>query len=187
MGVDFVRAAESDLVRAEHEFRVDHGRSFFELGLLLAIVVDGSRDATSSLVPGTGERAIRVVEDELVVPSLVLNVYPLGGRSRDARFCCSERFSWDWFANSIVLQVGLDVDFTDLSDKWLAGMMFEPVAGLGLGGGVGLVEGEALLDGFAAGMLIEDPNERYATSRYFARGYVGLTVSAAVLAPLRKP
>ena len=179
--IDFARTHADTHVDAQYEIPIERRRSYVEAGLLIPLVVDGKRAIETAYVPGTAERALRVVEDDVVFAALVLNLYPLGGRRRDLAYCCSKPVALDWLSDLLALQVGIDVDFTNLRDRFFAGALLEPIAGLGIGGGVALVQGQVLGGGFAEGMILEDEQPVARRSAYFVRGYFGLTASTALL------
>lgn len=155
---------------------IDHGRYYADLGVMAAFMPQGSREIVRTPVPGVAERRLSIEEDWSIRPAIVLNLYPFGGRDRGA-ICpmCESRP----LQNLISAQLGIDYDVSDLGRGFFGGFALEPISGISVGGGLALVRGEFLPDGFEEGMLVTsnfEPREQRVLRAYF-----GVTLSLEVL------
>jgi hypothetical protein len=162
---------------AMHEIAIDQGRYFLEVGALVPVVINGSRTVGAAAIPGTPERMVVIEEDARVTGALVLNVFPFGGRSRGKLYTGLSGNSWG-------LQVGIDLDFGNLTDQFYAGLLCEPISGFGISVGVAIVEGQVLTEGSRVGMLVPPGETVPHGDRYMARTYIGVTFTTEVLQTL---
>ena len=82
-------------------------------------------------------------------------------------------------------QIGVDLAFADPAQRLYAGLLLEPVTGVGLGGGIALARGDAFIQGYGDGMLVEDPGDLPVERAYFATGYLGVTLTTRLMTTLQ--
>ncbi|MBN2196959.1 MAG: hypothetical protein JW751_29410 [Polyangiaceae bacterium] len=176
----FARTGPGDPVEVEYRIPIERGGYCVGFGVLAPIVIDGDRQIRAVRVPGTNERRLRVVEDESVSLALSLNGYPFGGRRKGSSHACEGGPSFRCVGRLLGFQLAADLAFAKPAGRLYAGLLLEPVSGLGLGGGMALVRGEILEAGYAADTLVEDPWDLPVRHSYFLRGYVGVTISSGL-------
>ncbi|WP_437498560.1 hypothetical protein [Sorangium sp. So ce1099] len=166
----------------EYRALVDHGQYYLEVGILLPIVVDGSRRVVTTPIPSTGgERMYSIAEDWSVNPSIVLNVFP-GGRRRG--FVSSyQGCLWcaGFWGDFLGLQAGVDLDFGEPFDRIFMGVVLQPVAGLSINSGLALVEQEFLPPGYAVGMPVTSGETVTPQPHYRPRFYFGATLTLDIV------
>jgi hypothetical protein len=105
---------------------------FVRAGLAFTWVDRGTRTITA-------EHAI--VEQTNFFPGVALSFWPWGHRGH--ALSALERRRWGRsFGDAIGLQIGTDLDFTRPFDRAFFGPVIEPIAGLGIGGGVAVTTGQ---------------------------------------------
>ncbi|WP_437302629.1 hypothetical protein [Sorangium sp. So ce388] len=166
----------------EYQILVDHGQYYLEAGVLLPIVVDGSRRVVTTPIPSTGgERMYSIAENWSVNPSIVLNVFP-GGRRRgfvssyQGCFWCA-----GFWGDFLGLQAGVDLDLGKPFDRIFMGVVLQPVAGLSINSGLALVEQEFLPPGYAVGMPVTSGETLTPQPRYMPRFYFGATLTLDIV------
>jgi hypothetical protein len=171
----------------EYLLTIDHGRYYLSVGLLVPFVANGSRTFVASPVPGTGQRAITLVEDWHLTAALALNVYPFGRRrGQVSAFTGWSTDRSDTVRDLLGFQIAADLDVSDLLDQWYFGLMVEPVAGVSLNAGMALLKGEFLPDRLSTGMLVGSDAEIEAVRHYMARPYIGFTLTLDIIDTLAK-
>ncbi|WP_437751904.1 hypothetical protein [Sorangium sp. So ce1389] len=166
----------------EYRALVDHGQYYLEAGILLPIVVDGSRRVVTTPIPSTGgERMYSIAENWSVNPSIVLNVFP-GGRRRgfvssyQGCFWCA-----GFWGDFLGLQAGVDLDLGEPFDRIFMGVVLQPVAGLSINSGLALVEQEFLPPGYAVGMPVTSGETLTPQPHYMSRFYFGATLTLDII------
>lgn len=184
-----------------HEARIDLGRYYLDVGVMIPVILGGDRKVVVEDTDQPGVKRLTVREDLQVVPALMLHVFP-GGRDLGAlssfkvgpgcvdpvpvwRQCRTDRHRRR-AANSLGLQLGVELDFKNFNRLFLGGL-FEPVAGLSINAGLALTRLEYLRGGQFSGALIPVPTAttsdgsadlRQYVDRYWApRVYFGVTFS----------
>jgi hypothetical protein len=118
-----------------------------------------------------------------VGPGLALNVFP-GGRQRGvigyARRCLTSTVS-RCLANNLGFQLATDLDLTAPTDKLYAGLVFEPVAGLAVVGGVSLRKVNVVPSAGELPALEATDGSAPTNTRRILRGYVGITITLDLL------
>ncbi|WP_437923438.1 hypothetical protein WMF37_30970 [Sorangium sp. So ce291] len=178
----FTRTDGTLTAPVEYRALVDHGQYYLEAGILLPIVVDGSRRVVTTPIPSTGgERMYSIAEDWSVNPSIVLNVFP-GGRRRgfvssyQGCFWCA-----GFWGDFLGLQAGVDLDLGEPFDRIFMGVVLQPVAGLSINSGLALVEQEFLPPGYAVGMPVTAGETLTPQPHYMPRFYFGATLTLDIV------
>jgi hypothetical protein len=153
-------------------------RYFLEIGLGLPFVYRGQRTLVANPVPGTGERTLGVQEDWSKEIALMLNFFPFGGRRKDVVWFASDEHP---AASLIGFQLGHSLDLKDPLDRWYAGVVLEPIAGLSLNGGITLLTGEFVRGNQRVGMLLEPGDEPNPVREAMLRPYIGATLSLDIV------
>jgi hypothetical protein len=152
---------------------VDLGYSYYSVALLVAVTFKGDRRTL---------RDLSTVSDHAVDPALALTVFP-GGRQRGilgyTRRTVDGRARW--LANNVGLQIGTDLDFTSPTDKLYAGLVFEPVAGLAVAGGLTLRKVAVVPPAGSLPALEAMDGSAPSDQRYVVRGYIGVTMTLDLL------
>lgn len=158
---------------------VDHGKYYLEIGLLVPVVIQGSRTVAATTVPGTGgEKRLTVNSDTAVTPALALNVFPWGRRNGCVSVGCGDEFrAGDLFG----FQFAVDLDLKHAFDRFYGGLVLEPVSGFSLSLGVAAVKGEFVPQNYAAGMVVPSGETFTPDTKYTPRPYFGLTLTNEVL------
>ncbi len=198
---DPAQAKYKDLVygKRTHSIEVQQGRYFLDVGILVPVTIQGSRNIVASDTPGADQGVLDIQsKTPRPSPALMLNVFP-GGRTSGAftsftrtrcpkakaeYFECQRRKHRRNAANSLGIQVGLDLDFSDVADAFYVGGLFEPITGLSFNAGISMREGNYLKPGYQVGQLITSDDDRQGDERYMVRPYVGITLSADILRAL---
>jgi len=167
------RLTDSPGVSLTQVIHVDLGYSYYNVALLVAATFKGDRRTF---------RDLSTVSDHAVEPALALVVFP-GGRERGILGYArrGEAGGWRWLANNIGVQIGADLDFTDPTDKLYAGVVFEPVAGLAVAGGVTLRKVSVIPSMGGLPALEAMDGTAPSDQRYVVRGYVGVTLTLDLL------
>jgi len=176
---------------------VEQGRYFVDLGILVPFVIEGRRRVVAEQGPSSGIRTLSIDHDlPKPSPAVMLNVFPGGRRSgifssfserarcqrsRESYFDCSRTNRRRAAANSVGLQVGLDLDFTDPADAFYLGGLFEPVSGLSFNAGISVRKGQFLAPGRFEGQLVADDTDLAPQERYMVRPYLGVTLSLDII------
>ncbi|EYF01940.1 Hypothetical protein CAP_7558 [Chondromyces apiculatus DSM 436] len=163
------------------EIAIDHGKYYYEVGLLVPFIVNGARTVTLTPLSATGgERRISVVEDSVVRPALALSLFPWGRRqarvSAWGPFRCGDLFG---------VQLGVDLDLGDPFNRIYVGGVLEPVAGLSVNLGLAMVKGQFVPSGYAAGTVLSVEDTFTPDTRYMPRLYLGATVTTDVLTTIK--
>lgn len=195
---DDAKAKYEDLVygKRTHSIEVRQGRYFLDVGILVPVTIQGSRNIVASDTPGADQGVLDIQsKTPRPSPALMLNVFP-GGRTSGAftsftrtrcnkakadYFECQRRKHRRNAANSLGVQVGLDLDFSDVADAFYVGGLFEPITGLSFNAGISMREGNFLKPGYQVGQLITSDEDRQGDERYMVRPYVGITLSADII------
>lgn len=184
-----------------HEARIDLGRYYLDVGVMIPVVIGGDRKVVVEDTDQPGLKRLTVREDIQVVPALMLHVFP-GGRDLGAlssfkvgrgcvdpvpayRQCRVDRHRRR-AANALGLQLGVELDFKHFNRLFFGGL-FEPITGLSINAGLALTRLEYLRGGHFSGALIPAPTGtnsdgsadlRQYVDRYWApRFYLGVTFS----------
>lgn len=153
---------------------VDHGYSFYSVALLVAATYKGDRHVL---------RDLETTSDHAVDPGLALNIFPFGrerGRVGYIRTCRRGRIQ-RCLADMIGFQLATDLDLRDPTDKLYAGLVFEPVAGLGLSGGISLRKVAVVPPLGALPATEAMTGAAPADMHYVLRGYVAVTMTFDLL------
>lgn len=153
---------------------VDLGYSYYSVAFLAAATFKGDRHVLRDL--GT-------TSDHAVDPGLALNIFPFGRQRGTIGYIrkCTWAHPRRCVANMIGFQIGTDLDFTKPTDKLFAGLVFEPVAGLAIVGGVALRKVAVVPPAGALPALEAMDGSSPSDSRYVTRGYVGVTITLDLL------
>jgi hypothetical protein len=196
--IDFERKAAGSFVtgaRSSHEIAVIQGRYFIDLGILVPAVLGGRRSVVTVDAGGRAELEVRQRMPP-PAPAVMLNVFPGGrrlgvfqsfgevGRCDPAKaefFECRRARNRRNAANSLGVQVGMDLDFTDATDAFYLGALFEPVTGLSVNVGASLRKGEFLRPGVAQGQIVTDPTDAAPDRGLMIRPYFGITLSLDII------
>lgn len=156
---------------------VDLGYSYYSVALLVAATFKGDHHVL---------RDLSTTSDHAVDPGLALNVFPFGRQRGRIGYLAKCRLG-GWAqagrcaANMIGFQLGADLDLTNPTDKLYAGVVFEPVAGLALVGGVTLRKVAVVPPAGALPVLEAMDGSSPEDTRYVTRGYVGITITLDLL------
>lgn len=187
--ITFQRKATDASPGADKQYTipVELGYSYFSVALLVAATFKGDRHVLGDLT---------TTADHAVDPGLALNFFPFGRErgvigylrrcfdgdvSTDANRKAETRRPHRCLRNMVGLQIATDLDLTNPTDKLYAGLVFEPIAGLAVAGGVSLRKVAVVP---AAGALpATEPagGGSIADTRYVVRGYVGITMTLDLL------
>ncbi|MBK9264891.1 MAG: hypothetical protein IPM54_34560 [Polyangiaceae bacterium] len=171
--------ADSDFIsKRTFSIPVERGRYFVDLGLMVPVVIMGQRNYYANPLPGSSDRVISQVSDTMVKTALALNIYP-GGHPQHA---IKPNFSrpGDW----IGLQIGIDLNISK-PEQGYAGIIFEPISGFAIGGGVAAVKGLRLADTYETGMILQPGEAPPTQDTILFRGYLGVTLSTELVNLLR--
>ncbi|MGC4088751.1 MAG: hypothetical protein QM756_12800 [Polyangiaceae bacterium] len=158
---------------------IAHGKYYYDVGVLTAIVPEGERKVETLVRPGIpGDNFIHVVSKGALIPALAFNLYP-GGHRRGAYsgFAGSRTSRGDLFA----LQLAVSPDLTHPFSSIFGGVLFEPVTGFAVGGGAVLLQGEFLKSGYADGMSTTATRADYVEQRLMLRGYFAITLGLELI------
>ena len=167
-----------DAERRDYVFDVERERYFLEVGLALPFVYKGERRLVANSVPGTGERTLGVEQDWSKQVAIMLNFFPFGGRQSDLIWVGNDP---KWAASLIGFQIGHSLDIKDPLDRWYAGLVLEPIAGLSLNGGAVLVQGEFVKPNQRLGMLLTPGQSPDADTHAMFRFYAGVTLTLDIV------
>ncbi len=179
--VDIRRVADdekSDASVRTFDLLINHGRYYADVSVLIPVVFNGKRTYYTSAVPGTGDQRIALEHDHLVSSAVMLNLYPFGGRARNNIWFANEP-GWRKLSSLLGLQAGTSI--SSPAKEWYAGLIIEPVSGIGLGVGGALVQAQYLPSGYTTGMLLSPGQQPNARETYSPRFYAGATLSLEVL------
>jgi hypothetical protein len=164
-------------VQRDYVITVDQGKYFLEIGLLLPLVINGTRTVTPSLVPGTGgDRRIRITEDSVVTPALALNFFPAG--RRNGRVTAFEPCR---AGDLLGMQIAVDINLKEPFERIYGGFVFEPITGFSLDAGLAMVKGDVIPPEYAEAMLVPKGETFTPDRRYFPRPYFGLTLTNEIV------
>ncbi len=164
-------------VSRDYVITIDHGMYYLEVGLLMPLVIHGTRTVTPSLVPGTGgEKRLRLTEDSVVTPAIALNIFP-GGRRNGRVTAFDPCRGWDL----VGMQLAVDLNLKEPFERVYGGVVFEPIAGLSLNAGLAMVKGDVIPPEYAEGMLVPKDETFTPDRRYFPRPYFGLTLTNEIV------
>jgi hypothetical protein len=157
---------------------VSHGMYYFDVGLLEAIVPTGSRTVVLQQRAGLpGDEAIALVSKKARVTGIALNLYPWGHRrGRYSGFEPTMRA-----LDTLGLQLAVNSDLKNWRDAMFAGVVFEPVAGVALSGGLAALNGDFLRKGYFEGMSVAVPRSEYVETDTMLRFYFGIAVGYELL------
>jgi hypothetical protein len=159
--------------------QVDLGYSYYSVAFLVAATFDGNRRVL---------RDLSTVTDHAVDPGLALNVFPFGRQRGVLGYLrkCAVLRPGRCAANMIGLQLATDLDLTSPTEKIYGGVVFEPIAGLAVTGGVSLRKVEVVPAPGALPALDAMDRPFPSDRRYVARGYVGITITLDLLDTIAK-
>jgi hypothetical protein len=168
------RAAIHALVYAN----IDHGKYYWDLGVLFAVVPMGQRTVTTPQVPGiSGSQIISVDERGATLTGIALNVYPLGHRREAYSFLEDRpRFFWRGFGDAFGMQLAFNPDLTNATSTLFGGVLFEPITGLSLNVGAAFLQGDFLKAGYSPGMAPPANRSDYVVTSTMLRFYFGVTL-----------
>lgn len=156
---------------------VARGYSYYSVALLVAATYRGER---------TIHRDLSASENTSLEGGLALNIFP-GGRRRGVIGYLRATKGWARaFADTLGVQLGTDLNLSDPFDHVYAGIVFEPVAGLGFVAGMSLRTVAFVPPGSdLPGQL--DPTDSIPTvDRRVLRPYLGVTVTFDLLDTLAR-
>lgn len=203
--VGFTRVEKGVETAVSHATSVGHGRYYIDVGVLIPVIIGGSREVVADDTDQDNVKRLRVREDVAVFPALMLHVFP-GGRDFGALgsfntgpACNPGRLDLERCrgarhrrraANSLGLQAGIELDFKKFSRLYFGGL-FEPISGFSVNAGVALTRQQYIRGGYFEGALITSPTvvhadgspdlSRYIEQRWVPRFYVGITLSIDIL------
>jgi hypothetical protein len=167
-------------------YAIDHGLHFVELGVLIAVIPNGSRTLLTTPVPGsTGDFQVSFQQDLSIRPAFALNIFPFGRRNGSfSPFQLPVTCTRFW-ADFIGIQVAADFDFTRPFSRFFLGLVTEWISGASLNFGVAFVQGDFLPPGYQQGTFL-GPNE-VITPRvlFMVRPYLGITLTTALIDAIR--
>lgn len=150
------------------ELYVTPPRYFLDVGLLVAFSPEFQTVSTSR-APGSTEEFIR--EERTIHPSgaVTVNYFPFGQYA-------VPRFS-DY--HGLGIQAGIGGDLTELDDEFYLGLIWEPIPGAGISGGLALLAMERLQPDYSSGALV-NPNDVPRDDFMGPRFYFGVCLNAQV-------
>ncbi|MEP7120174.1 MAG: hypothetical protein ABJE95_04650 [Byssovorax sp.] len=180
-GVADINVALSNALNRSRSYRVpiNHGKYYLEVGVLLPLVVDGSRKVTTNPLPWSGERSIVVKEDWHVTPAIVLNVFPFGRRR--GHVSAFHDFGCDTFGDLLGFQAGIDLDLSKPFDQFYFGLALEPITGISLNLGTALLQGEFVPENLSTKMILPANATLTPDVKLMPRFYLGVTLTYDVL------
>lgn len=162
---------------------VDHGRYYVRAGVLFTIVPNGVREVHQQPQP-SGETTLGIEREAHAGVALALNIYPFGRQAGEIS-PFRHNANWQAFRQTIGVQVGVGLDFTEVDDELYAGVLFEPITGVALSTGLALVENQYLPPGFPPSASVS-PGRSPPPAREVKtlRPYLGLSVTTGLLTTL---
>lgn len=161
---------------------IDHGKYFWDVGLLTAVVPFGQRNVLTAEIPGIpGSRRIIVDERGAVVTAIALNIYPLGHRREAYSFLEHPRTFRRGLGDAMGLQLGLNTDLKNATSLIAAGVIFEPITGLSLNLGAICTQGDFLKPGYVVGLPPAANRDDFVTRSSMIRFYFGFTAAYELL------
>ncbi len=156
---------------------IDHGKYYWDIGVLFAVVPMGQRTVSTPQVPGLpGSHMIAVDERGTTLTGIALNAYPLGHRREAYSFLEGRPKFWRSFGDAFGLQIALNPDLTNATSTVFGGLLFEPITGLSLNGGLALLQGDFLKAGYTPGMAPPADRDDYVARSTMLRFYFGVTL-----------
>jgi hypothetical protein len=166
---DAGRATRDTLVYVD----IDHGKYYWDVGLVLAVVPEGQRSVTTGPAPGLpGTNLIVLDERASTLTAIGVNVYPWGHRRQAYSFLEDGPRLGDLLG----LQLAFNTDLKQLTSTLFGGIVVEPVTGLSLNAGVVVLDGDFLKGGYAVGMAAPADRSDYVSTTPMMRFYFGATV-----------
>jgi len=158
---------------------VNQGRYFLDIGIAAVVIPGGSRRVQAETIPGTGDRIAHVDQDWRVDGALMINAFVFGGR----------RVSGIWYRGEndpssrglFGAQVGFNLDLKNPLDQIYLGLFIEPIAGLSLGAGVALVNGQFLTGATGGGTLLAPGAQPQVETNRMLRPYLAITFSSEII------
>lgn len=205
-----VKAATGDIPEAieaveSHTTSVTHGRYYLDVGVLIPVVLGGTREVVADDTDQPNVKRLRVRTDVQVFPALMLHFFPGGrefgtfssfnrglecGPGRIDLGKCRALRHRRRAANSLGIQAGIELDFKKLSRLYFGGL-FEPVSGFSINVGVALTRLQYIRGGYYEGGLISKPTvvhadgspdlSQYIEQKWAPRFYLGITLSLDIL------
>ncbi len=170
MGIDWQDLEpQPPQLKASLAFNVDHGKFYYDVGVLLAVVPKGKRTISSSL---DGRLA---TSEQTAQRTLVhLSVWPFGHR-RGVMGPLAGHADWKRrLADALHISVGLK-GALDLADQEiLLGLGLETVTGFSLEAGYAIMKGDSFLPGYGNGGRSPADLSAARESRYMGQLYFGL-------------
>ena len=167
---------DKDVIKLQQQrmIPVYHGYSFYSVALIVAATFKGDRHVL---------RDLDTTADHAVDPGLALNIFPFGrerGRIGYLLTCKAGRIG-RCLADMVGFQLATDLDLRDPTDKLYIGLVFEPVAGLGLAGGVSLRKVAVVPSPGALPATEVMTGAAPTDTRYVVRGYIAVTMTFDLL------
>lgn len=159
----------------EQKIPVRHGNYYFDVGLLVPVIVQGNRQYQALTLPGSSDRVISEISEPTIATAIALNVYPFGHPKNSFR-----PGKTGWFG----LQVGIDINVASPRQGYL-GILLEPVSGVAFSGGLAVVKGMSLADNYQVGMLLQPEQTIPTRETILFRGYLGVTLSSEIVDLIR--
>jgi hypothetical protein len=150
------------------ELDVSPPRYFLDVGLLVSFTPKYQTVSTSR-APGSSEVFIR--EEEQIHPSaaITLNYFPFGQYA-------VPRFS-DW--HGLGIQAGIGADFSEIDDEFYVGLIWEPIPGAGISGGLAMLSMQRLQPDYPEGALVS-PSDVPKDEFLGPRAYFGISLNTQV-------
>lgn len=178
-------------VQARYAAQIEHGHYYVDVGLMVPFVLDGQQTLTDRAE--NGARYVLLERKLLVTAALALNVFP-GGRRKDALTpfgdlgCdprlearelkrCRRRAVGRPFAELFGFQLGVDLDITNLTDRFFFGVVIEPLTGLTFSTGLAVIEVEEPRDRVYEGQLVTMESDLAPVRRHRPRWYGAFVLS----------
>jgi hypothetical protein len=159
---------------------VNHGKYYYDVGVLGAAIPMGNRTVSTPETPGvSGGHEIAVSEHAATTLAIAVNLYPLGHRREAFSFLENRRLSLHGLSDALGLQVAVKPDTS--SPAVFGGIILEPITGVSFNLGLVGLKGDLLAGGYRPGMAAPANRSDYVESSLLLRFYFGLTVGYELL------
>lgn len=149
-----------------------HGNYYWDIGVVFALAPNGTRRVESQQRPGIpGDSELTVASETAKLTGIALNLYPGGHRRGVYSGFESKARIWD----TVGLQLAFNPNMEALSSTFFGGLIFEPVTGIALSGGIIFLPGERLKRGYTEGMSTSAARSDYVKQDTLVRCYFGAT------------
>jgi hypothetical protein len=156
---------------------INHGKYYYDVGVLTAFVPLGQRTISTPQRPGIpGDYMIALNESGTTLTGVALNLYPFG-RRRQSYSPFEGKFELKSALGEMFgIQVAFDPNLKDPVSTLFGGVLVEPVTGLSLNFGAVLLQGDFLQSGYALGMSPTSNRSDFVVQKAMVRAYFGFTL-----------